>query len=316
MAADFDPAFAALAVDENVENAAAPHLRALLADESGSVCAGRQAVGHHESGERPGRASRCGILDDAEIVGEHPRIRALGVRRKDEEARRLRLVSQKPAQRDGIDLGAIDGRLVAQRNEDCGISRGDVLARHVVEHVAGCKADRCGAELRIVLARRANRRRTQPNQAFVVDANVDRPDVLVEHKATLLCGDFSDVPQYPSRPDGWVPGEHHLFDGREDTNSRGRPRALRWKDERRLGEICFTRNLLHCSVIEAGRVVEDGERVALERRLGEHVDDSVIYDHRVFRNTSCEVFVSKMCLILKRLGVQAKFHDSAHQVER
>jgi hypothetical protein len=81
---------------------------------------------------------------------------------------------------------------------------------------------------------------------------------MFSSSTALVFRNLSDVAQDPSGSNGWMAGEHHLFDGREDAHSGCGSGALRRKDKRRLRQVCLARDLLHRSVVEAGRVVKDG----------------------------------------------------------
>ena len=74
------------------------------------------------------------------------------------------------------------------------------------------------------------------------------------------------------------------------------PERSGWKNECRLREIRLACDLLHRGIVEAGRVVKDRERVALERRLREDVDDPVIYIHRGLENR----YAGGGCIVLYR----------------
>ena len=67
-------------------------------------------------------------------------------------------------------------------------------------------------------------------------------------------------------------GERHLERRREDAHARRR--ASRRQDERRLRQVELQRERLHRRVVDAARVLEHAQRIAAERRLGEHVDDA------------------------------------------
>ncbi len=69
-----------------------------------------------------------------------------------------------------------------------------------------------------------------------------------------------------------VARENHLEGRREDTHMRGGPG--RRKDEGRLRQIELQRQRLHGDIVETATVLEHGERVARQRRLGEDVDDA------------------------------------------
>ncbi len=66
--------------------------------------------------------------------------------------------------------------------------------------------------------------------------------------------------------------ERHLERRRENAHVRGG--RLRRQDERRLRQVELQRERLHRRVIEPLRILEYRERIAGERRFGEHVDDA------------------------------------------
>ena len=69
-------------------------------------------------------------------------------------------------------------------------------------------------------------------------------------------------------------GERQLVAGREDPDPRV-PVPLRREHEDGLAEVHLPRERLHLVVVELARVGEDGELVAGQRRVGEHVGDDV-----------------------------------------
>jgi hypothetical protein len=83
-------------------------------------------------------------------------------------------------------------------------------------------------------------------------------------------------------------GEIELFNRGEDTDADAFGAldcVITALNEGGLREIKFARNGLHFPCAEAGGVKHNGERVALERRVGEYVDDEIVECH--FGEPSC-----------------------------
>ena len=82
--------------------------------------------------------------------------------------------------------------------------------------------------------------------------------------------------QCPGSSDRRVAGEWQLHRGREDPHPivgpSGSPLGRRLNDERRLGQHHLAGDGLHLRVGHAVRVGENGERVAVQRPIGEDVD--------------------------------------------
>jgi len=75
--------------------------------------------------------------------------------------------------------------------------------------------------------------------------------------------------------EGRVPGERKLVDRREDPHPHVSSSGGR-QHECRLGQVHLAGDALHALGGEPGGVEEDGDRVALQRRVGEHVGDHVV----------------------------------------
>src|ERR1700683_5077414 len=74
MTADLDALGAVLAAHPHMQETAAIHLCALLADEPCAVGIGDEPMAHHERRQRSGRAASSRIFRDAVFGGEHSRI--------------------------------------------------------------------------------------------------------------------------------------------------------------------------------------------------------------------------------------------------
>ena len=118
VAADFNSALAALAVNENVKQTPPSHLDALLADEARTVGAGNEAVLHHKDRERTGRAAGGGILDDPELRREHARVRAVPSRREHENGRRFFARANQIGESSVVDPCLVDRRPIFDGNEN------------------------------------------------------------------------------------------------------------------------------------------------------------------------------------------------------
>ncbi len=71
MPADLDSVATVLSMNENVEDTAPPHFRALFDDEARAGVCAYQPVVDHERRKRAGCAAGRGIFDDAEFRCEH-----------------------------------------------------------------------------------------------------------------------------------------------------------------------------------------------------------------------------------------------------
>ena len=76
-------------------------------------------------------------------------------------------------------------------------------------------------------------------------------------------------------PDRRVAGERQFAARRENAQRRCVDRIARLKDEDCLRQIEFAGDRLHPRVVEPVGVEHDGERVARQRRLGEHVEQAI-----------------------------------------
>src|SRR5438045_9761121 len=77
------------------------------------------------------------------------------------------------------------------------------------------------------------------------------------------------------RAEGRMPGERQLFRDREDVDSLsllGFSGGIARKNESCLRKIHLARERLHFVIVQAARIRENGERITLQRRLGENVE--------------------------------------------
>ena len=68
-------------------------------------------------------------------------------------------------------------------------------------------------------------------------------------------------------------GERHLECRRENAHVCGS--VLGGQQERRFGQVELQCERLHRRVVESAAILEHAQRIAFERRFGEHVDDSI-----------------------------------------
>ena len=80
--------------------------------------------------------------------------------------------------------------------------------------------------------------------------------------------------EHERRPEHGVAGERQLDPGREDPDP-GVAALARRQDEDGLRQVQLAREPRHHALVEGGPVGEDGEAVALERRVGEDVGDHI-----------------------------------------
>src|SRR5208282_2835709 len=91
MTADLNTLGAILAVNMYMQDAAAAHFCALLAEEPRAVSTRDQSMAHHECRQWSGRASSGWIFGDTVFGREHPRIGPIGGRRENEDAFEFRV---------------------------------------------------------------------------------------------------------------------------------------------------------------------------------------------------------------------------------
>ena len=120
-------------------------------------------------------------------------------------------------------------------------------------------------------------RRKRLAAAVAGDAD-DVADPLLQHQAQILGGEHlrrAQMGDERRRADGRMAGERQLATGGEDAQRRGVYGIARREHEYGLGQVELARDRLHPRVVEAVGVEHDGERVAGERRLGEHVEKAI-----------------------------------------
>ena len=120
-------------------------------------------------------------------------------------------------------------------------------------------------------------RRERLAAAVASDAD-DVADPLLQHQAQVLGGEHlrrAQMGDERRRADRRVAGERQFAPGGEDAQRRGVHGIARREHEHGLGQIELAGDRLHARVVEAVGVEHDGERVAGERRLGEHVEKAV-----------------------------------------
>ena len=71
----------------------------------------------------------------------------------------------------------------------------------------------------------------------------------------------------------WMPGKRHLECRRENAHM-GR-RTLGRQQERRFGQVELQCERLHRRVVESAAILEHAKGIALKRRFGKYVDDSI-----------------------------------------
>ncbi len=124
--------------------------------------------------------------------------------------------------------------------------------------------------------------RERATRAVAHDAD-DVADPFLQHDAQILSGQqigSADMRNEAGRAHGRVAGEGQFAAGREDPQPRRVGRGPRLEHEHGLGEVEFARDRLHAAVVEAVGIEHHGERIALERRLGEHVEREEAARHR------------------------------------
>jgi hypothetical protein len=77
--------------------------------------------------------------------------------------------------------------------------------------------------------------------------------------------------QYKCRAERRMTGKRQLLARREDPHVVRRPLVGRLRDERRLGKVHLTRDLLHGVAVEAFRIEKDREWISAEARGRENV---------------------------------------------
>ena len=112
----------------------------------------------------------------------------------------------------------------------------------------------------------------------------DVADLLLQHQPQILGGEHlrrAQMGDQRRRADRRMTGERQLVAGGEDANGRRVDRIARLEHEHGLGQIELAGDRLHARVVEPVGVEHDGERIAAERRIGEHVEQAIGAGHRV-----------------------------------
>ena len=122
-------------------------------------------------------------------------------------------------------------------------------------------------------------RRRQPGRHdrsnLARDVERDQAGLLLEHQPIAREGPAVTLPgarQHEGRADIGMAGERQLGLGREDADLGGMRGIPGRQHEGRLGEVEFGRDRLHLLRRQALGVGDDGQRIAAERPVGEHVD--------------------------------------------
>ena len=145
----------------------------------------------------------------------------------------------------------------------CESSTSDGSSLHRVDHV--------GDEVRFDRAA-AHERRRREREPVAVAAHRDQSGAaLLDGDARLLRDAAVGAPR-PARAERRMPGERQLAERRPDPDAVVGGVARRRQDERRLRQVRPARDRRHRLVVDPVGVEHDGERIAEERRLAEHVD--------------------------------------------
>ena len=123
------------------------------------------------------------------------------------------------------------------------------------------------------------RRRTGPQP----HPDPDRADPLLEHDQSVPMPGRRrglELGKQRGRADGRMSGEGHLYGRSEDAHARRVRVVLRLGDEHGLGQVELARDRLHARRVEAVGVEHNGQRVAAEPLVGEHVEDVIGQAHR------------------------------------
>ena len=100
-------------------------------------------------------------------------------------------------------------------------------------------------------------------------------DGFLEHDPEILGGEQIAGPPVGDQSRGsdrGMAGERQFALGRKDPHPRGVDRVPRLEDEHGLGQVELGGDRLHAGVVESIGVEHDGEGIASERRLGEHIE--------------------------------------------
>jgi hypothetical protein len=98
------------------------------------------------------------------------------------------------------------------------------------------------------------------------------------HERGFDLAKFADASEHKCCSDVWVTGKRNLSDGGEDSYMP-RVTGLRRKNERGLGEIELTRDLLHLLCRKTVCVRQHSQLISTEARLGENVTGVIAILH-------------------------------------
>ena len=122
--------------------------------------------------------------------------------------------------------------------------------------------------------RQIERSRQRPALAMARDAD-DVADLLLEHDPQVLSGQKiagAALSDESSRPHRGMAGKGQLALRRENPYARRVDRVPRLKDKNGFRQVELSGDRLHAGVVQPFGVEDHGERIASERRLGEHIE--------------------------------------------
>ena len=125
----------------------------------------------------------------------------------------------------------------------------------------------------------------RPAATMAGDAD-DLADPLLQHQAQILRGEHlrrAQMGEQRRRADRRVAGERQFARRGEYAQRGGVDGIARRQHEHGLRQIELASDRLHARVVEPLGVEHDRERIAGERRLGEHIDDAIGAAHGVPR---------------------------------
>ena len=250
---------------------------------------------HDDAREGRRRAAGRRIFGDAPVAREHPGVKGgagpFDLGRIEVSGRTGRL---RPGQ--GARARAAHGLQRAQRHEQVRRA-GRIEARRM-----GAEADVVGlqpegggdlrgigegARQRLRQAGKVEGRRESLARAPTRDAD-DVADLFLQNDPQILRREQRGRPQLGEQaggPDRRVAGEGEFAPRREDAQPRCVYRIARLEDEDGLGQVEFARDALHARIVKAIAIDDDGERIALKRRLGKDVER--VKAARQSRDLSC-----------------------------
>ncbi|GAA3258546.1 hypothetical protein GCM10010532_109490 [Dactylosporangium siamense] len=213
------------------------------------------------------RRTGRGVLGHAGVRHQHPCVRLVPLRVPVQDAHVVdEADGAQPA--DGVVGDGQEG----ERQPDPGV------ARRRPDVVRPVQADR-GEQRRLVQGRSDGRPAAGDDGTAVdlVDGDRDQAGTALLHHFRVL--DQAVPAKGDGAADARVPGERQLRAGREDPDPVGGLGHRRRYHEDRLGEVELAGDRLHLLTGEIPGVEHDGEGVAGEGAIGEHVDDLVPQHH-------------------------------------